>query len=92
MQEPWGVDLELVHDRVHAARAVQVLDVIDFAFRRGGGAMRQMLGVRRETAAMSSSVNFTPPSCAIASRCSTVLVDPPMAMSSVIALSRRGGS
>jgi hypothetical protein len=32
-------------------------------------------------------VNSTPASCAAASRCSTVLVEPPMAMSSVMAFS-----
>ena len=36
---------------------------------------------------MSAMAKGTPPSCAAASRCSTVLVDPPMAMSSDIAFS-----
>ena len=36
---------------------------------------------------MSDMVKSTPASCAMARRCSTVLVEPPMAMSSVIAFS-----
>ena len=36
---------------------------------------------------MSAMVKSTPASCAAASRCSTVLVEPPIAISSVIAFS-----
>ena len=37
---------------------------------------------------MSCIVKSTPASCATASRCSTVLVEPPMAMSSDMAFSK----
>jgi len=47
-----------------------------------------MLGVFFEMRAMSLSVKATPASLAIASRCRTVLLEPPMAMSSVKAFSK----
>ena len=47
-----------------------------------------MLGVLRETFSMSARVKGTPASVAIASRCSTVLVEPPMAMSRAKALAK----
>ena len=50
------------------------------------GLMRTRFGVRAETAAQSSSVMSASASWAIAVRCSTVLLEPPNAMSSVIAL------
>ena len=46
-----------------------------------------MLGTRRDSRSMSPMVKATPASCAMARRCSTVLVEPPMAMSSVMAFS-----
>ena len=46
-----------------------------------------MHGTRRESSSISFSVKSTPASCAAASRCSTVLVEPPIAMSSAIAFS-----
>ena len=45
-------------------------------------------GTRRDRRSMSAIVKFTSPSCAAARRCSTVLVEPPMAMSSVMAFSK----
>ena len=51
------------------------------------GATLQTLGTRRDSRSMSAMVKGTLPSCAAASRCSTVLVEPPMAMSSVMAFS-----
>ena len=51
------------------------------------GATLHSTGTRRDRRSMSAMVNGTPASCAAASRCSTVLVEPPMAMSSVIAFS-----
>ena len=50
------------------------------------GASLHRQGVLRLRASMSFMVKSTPPSCATASRCNTVLVEPPMAMSSVMAL------
>ena len=47
----------------------------------------QSTGVLRESISMSFIVKFAPASLAIASRCSTVFVLPPMAMSRVMALS-----
>ncbi len=52
------------------------------------GATLQSTGTRRDRRSMSFMVKSTPASCAAASRCSTVLVDPPMAMSSVMAFSK----
>ncbi len=46
-----------------------------------------MLGTRRDMRSMSDIVKSTPASCAMARRWSTVLVEPPMAMSSAIAFS-----
>ena len=51
------------------------------------GATLHRTGTRRDRRSMSCMVKGTSPSCAAASRCSTVLVEPPMAMSSVIAFS-----
>ncbi len=51
------------------------------------GATLQTHGTRRDTASMSAMRNSTPASCAAASRCSTVFVEPPIATSSVIAFS-----
>ncbi len=47
-----------------------------------------MLGTLRDSRSMSAIVNFTPASCAMARMCSTVLVDPPIAMSSAMAFSK----
>ena len=52
------------------------------------GATLQRQGTRRDSRSMSAMVKSTPPSCAAASRCSTVLVDPPIAMSRLIAFSK----
>ena len=52
------------------------------------GATLQRLGTRRERRSMSAMVKGTSASCAAARRCSTVLVDPPMEMSSVMAFSK----
>ena len=46
-----------------------------------------MFGTLRDSRSMSCIVNGTPASCAMARRWSTVLVEPPMAMSSVMAFS-----
>ena len=51
------------------------------------GATLHSTGTRRESRSMSAMVKSTSPSCAAASRCSTVLVEPPIEMSSVIAFS-----
>ena len=50
------------------------------------GATLHRQGVAREIASMSSESKGTPASCAAASRCSTVFVEPPMATSTAIAL------
>ena len=50
----------------------------------GATLLRQ--GTRRDSPSMSASVKSTPASCAAARMCSTVLVEPPMATSRVIAL------
>ena len=52
------------------------------------GATLQSTGTRRDSRSISAMVKSTSASCAAASRCSTVLVDPPMAMSRVIAFSK----
>ena len=51
------------------------------------GATLHRQGTRRDRRSMSAMVKPTCASCAAASRCSTVLVDPPIAMSTVIAFS-----
>ena len=51
------------------------------------GATLQSTGTFRDSRSISLIVKGTSPSCAAASRCSTVLVEPPMAISSVIAFS-----
>ena len=75
--------IELAQDREDAAGAVHVLDVVAATT----GATLQMLGTRRERRSMSAIVNATPASWAMARMCSTVLVEPPMAMSSAMAFS-----
>ena len=52
------------------------------------GATLQRFGTRRDSRSMSAMVNGTPASWAAASRCRTVLVEPPMAMSRVMAFSK----
>ena len=52
------------------------------------GATLQRQGTLRDRRSMSSMPKSTPPSCAAARICSTVLVDPPMAMSKAIAFSK----
>ena len=52
------------------------------------GATLHRQGAMRDRRSMSAMVKFTPASWAAASRCRTVLVDPPMAMSRVIAFSK----
>jgi hypothetical protein len=52
------------------------------------GATLARQGTRRETASISFRPKGTPASCAAASRCRIVLVEPPMAMSSAIAFSK----
>ena len=52
------------------------------------GATLHRFGTRRLSRSMSAMVKGTPPSCAAASRCSTVLVEPPIAMSSDMAFSK----
>ena len=47
-----------------------------------------MNGVRSETAWKSSMVKSTPTACAMASRCMTALVDPPVALTTVTAFSK----
>ncbi|MNV16926.1 hypothetical protein D3C71_1077000 [compost metagenome] len=49
------------------------------------GAALHRQGTLREMRSMSAIVKSTPASCAAASKCSTVLVEPPMATSSAIA-------
>ncbi|CFO03894.1 Uncharacterised protein [Bordetella pertussis] len=51
------------------------------------GAALHRQGTRREMRSMSDMVKSTPASWAAASRCSTVLVEPPIATSSVMAFS-----
>ena len=51
------------------------------------GATLHTQGTRRDTASMSFTANSSPASRAAASRCSTVLVDPPMATSRATAFS-----
>jgi hypothetical protein len=51
------------------------------------GATLARHGTRREMASMSATPKSSPASRAAASRCSTVLVEPPMATSSATALS-----
>jgi hypothetical protein len=51
------------------------------------GATLDKQGTRRETASMSATVKSSSASRAAASRCSTVLVDPPIATSSATAFS-----
>ena len=77
--------VELAEDRHDAAGAVHVLHVHvgDLA-----GATLQSTGTRRDSRSMSSMVKSTSASWAAARRCSTVLVEPPMAMSSVMAFSK----
>ena len=65
------------------ARCTSSMWTSDFA-----GATLHRQGTRRDSRSMSDMVNATSPSWAAASRCSTVLVDPPMAMSSVMAFSK----
>ena len=48
----------------------------------------QSTGTRRERRSMSCIVKSTPASWATASRCRTVLVEPPMAMSNDMAFSK----
>jgi len=52
------------------------------------GATLARQGTRRDMRSMSAMVKSTPASCAAASRCSTVLVEPPMAMSRAMAFSK----
>ncbi len=52
------------------------------------GATLQMQGTRRDSSSMSSWVKSTSPSWAAASRWRIVLVDPPIAMSIVIAFAK----
>ena len=52
------------------------------------GATLDRQGTTRESRSMSAIVKSTSASCAAASRCSTVLVEPPMAMSRLIAFSK----
>ena len=52
------------------------------------GATLQMLGTLRDRRSMSAMVKFTPASWATARMCNTVLVEPPMAMSSAMAFSK----
>ena len=51
------------------------------------GFMSAMCGTRAATLLKSSSSSSTPASLAIASRCSTALVEPPSALASAIAFS-----
>ncbi|MNN26347.1 hypothetical protein D3C81_1398490 [compost metagenome] len=51
------------------------------------GATLHSCGTTRERRSMSSMVKSMPASCAIASKCRMVLVEPPMAISSVMAFS-----
>jgi hypothetical protein len=55
------------------------------------GATFAMHGTRRLVASISLSPKPTPASCAAASRCSTVFVEPPIATSSAIALPNAAG-
>ncbi len=52
------------------------------------GATLQIHGVTRDKSSMSSESKSTPASCAAAKRCSTVLVEPPMAISTRIAFAK----
>src|SRR6478736_8177176 len=50
--------------------------------------MSAITGVRREMRSNSSIASGTPKACAVARRCSTALVDPPVAITPVIAFSK----
>ena len=58
------------------------------AAKRPPGFRSHRRGVRREMRSMSSSVNSTPTSFAIAIRCRTALVDPPEAATAAVAFSK----
>ena len=81
MDEPGTI--QRAEDGEDAAGAVDVFDVVVC----DDGATLQMFGTRCDRRSMSLMVNGTPASCAMARMCSTVLVEPPMAMSSVMAFS-----
>ena len=65
------------------ARCTSSMCTSDFA-----GATFERHGTRRDSRSMSFMVKSMPASCAAARMCSTVLVEPPMAMSSVMAFSK----
>ena len=65
------------------ARWTSSMCTSDFA-----GATLHSTGTLRDRRSMSDMVKSISASCAAASRCRTVLVDPPIAMSSVIAFSK----
>ena len=74
--------IDLAQDRVDAARAGHVLDVVAARRARPCRCWGSCASARR-----SAIVNGTPASWAMARMCSTVLVLPPIAMSRIIALS-----
>jgi hypothetical protein len=74
---------QLAEDAEDAAGAVHVFHV-DVLL---AGATLHSTGTLRLSRSMSSMVKSTSPSWAMASRCSTVLVEPPMAMSRLMAFS-----
>ena len=76
--------VELAQDRQDAAGAVHVLDVTSGA---DGRDLAQMRHAARQPVDVAHREVDARASCAAARRCSTVLVEPPMAMSSVIAFS-----
>ena len=76
--------VQLAEDRRDAAGPVHVLDVV---LRPCSGATLHRHGTRRDSSSISFRPKSTPPSCAAASRCRIVLVDPPIATSSAMAFS-----
>ena len=75
--------VQLAQDGRDAAGPVHVLDVVASLL----GATLHMHGTRRDSSSISFEPEADPASCAAASRCSIVLVDPPIATSSAIAFS-----
>ena len=86
-----GVESSRVHRREEEFRAAlnsYMAGYIADQQKRPTEAVGSVVGIwRRLLTAMSSMVKSTPPSCAAARMCSTVLVEPPMAISSVMAFS-----
>ena len=68
--------------------AIRGRNLASLAERIPDGATLQSTGTLRDRRSISFMVKGTSPSYAAANRCSTVLVEPPMAMSRLIAFSK----